>query len=705
MDPRQPKQDSGGVKQHTLITGGSGLLALNWALATRADRSVTLGSRGMAPTLAGVGARSLTLESVDAIVRTLDDVKPQLVVHTAGLANVDRCEREPEHAYKANVELAANVAAACARTGVSMVHISTDHLFDGTRPMVDESQPVCPLNVYGRTKAEAEARVLEALPSALVVRTNFYGWGPSYRRSFVDFVVDSLRSATPIWLYTDILYTPIVIQSLALSVHQLVDKGVRGVINVVGDERVSKHEFGMRTAAQFGLDVGLIRACTTADRPLTVPRPLDMSLSNAKACAVLGRGLGGLKEQLTMLSLQPSELPLESARTMIPYGKHHIDESDIQAVTAVLRSGALTQGPAVERFESAIARYVGAEYAVAVASGTAGLHLAAVAAGAGTGATLVTSPITFVASSNASLYAGGTVAFCDVDPANINMSVASLQATLAQTPHVKVVMPVHFAGLPCDMEGISAIAREAGASVVEDAAHALGATYPDGRRVGCCAHSLCTVLSFHPVKAIAAGEGGMITTNDPVTYRRLLRLRSHGINKLDDTLQCPDQAFTDGVRNPWYYEMQELGYHFRITDIQCQLALSQFNKLDQFIARRRQLVLAYDRAFAGQARCRPAQCTGRDRSGHHLYVLRVDFAGAGTTRAAFMNALRERGVGTQVHYIPVPAQPYYRALGFDPQNYPNAFEYYQSALTIPLYYDLTDQQQQHVVASIKELLR
>jgi UDP-4-amino-4,6-dideoxy-N-acetyl-beta-L-altrosamine transaminase/dTDP-4-dehydrorhamnose reductase len=705
MDPGQPKQDLGGVKQRTLITGGSGLLALNWALAIRADQSVTLGSRGAAPTLTGVGAQTLALDSVDAIARVLDAERPHLVVHTAGLANVDRCEREPELAHHANVELAANVAAACARTGVAMVHISTDHLFDGTQSMVDESQRVCPLNVYGRTKAEAEVRVLQALPTALVVRTNFYGWGPSYRRSFVDFVVDSLRSATPIWLYTDILYTPILIQRLALDVHQLMETGVQGVINVVGDERLSKHEFGLRTAAHFGLDVGLIRACTTADRPLTVPRPLDMSLSNARARARLGRGLGGVKEQLTMLSLQPSQLPLETAGTMIPYGKHHIDESDIQAVTAVLRSGALTQGPAVERFESAIAGYVGAKYAVAVASGTAGLHLAAVAAGAGPGAALVTSPITFVASSNASLYAGGTVAFCDVDPATINMSAASLRATLARTPDAKVVMPVHFAGLPCDIESISAIARDAGAAVVEDAAHALGATYPDGRRVGCCAHSVCTVLSFHPVKAIAAGEGGMITTNDPAIYRRLLRLRSHGINKLDDAWQCPDQAFTNGVRNPWYYEMQELGYHFRITDIQCELALSQFKKLDQFISRRRQLVLAYDRAFAGHARCKSAQSTGRDRSGHHLYVLRVDFAGAGTTRAAFMNALRERGVGTQVHYIPVPAQPYYRALGFDPQNYPMAWEYYQSALTIPLYYDLTDEQQHHVVTSIKELLR
>jgi UDP-4-amino-4,6-dideoxy-N-acetyl-beta-L-altrosamine transaminase len=390
---------------------------------------------------------------------------------------------------------------------------------------------------------------------------------------------------------------------------------------------------------------------------------------------------------------------------MIPYGKHYLDESDIQAVVNVLRSGALTQGPAVDRFEQAIAQYVGAKYAVAVASGTAGLHLAAVAAGAGPGRTLVTSPITFVASSNASLYAGGDVAFCDVDEGTVNMSPEALRGVLARTPQAKVIMPVHFAGLPCAMKEIRQLADQAGAAVVEDAAHALGATYEDGSRVGCCAHSLCTVLSFHPVKAIAAGEGGMITTNDEPTYRRLLRLRSHGINKLDDEFQRPDQAFTDGVRNPWYYEMQELGYHFRITDIQCELALSQYRKLDRFLARRRELVQAYDRAFAGMKHLRPAQATGRDRSGHHIYVVRIDFKAAGTTRAQLMNSLRGRDIGTQVHYIPVPAQPHYRKLGFRPQDYPQAQAYYESALTIPLYYGLSDQQQRHVVATLQELVR
>ena len=389
---------------------------------------------------------------------------------------------------------------------------------------------------------------------------------------------------------------------------------------------------------------------------------------------------------------------------MIPYGRHYVDEEDIQAVVEILRSGALTQGPLVEAFAEAIAGYVGAKYAVAVSSGTAALHLAALAAGVGPGKSLVTSPITFVASSNAALYAGGRPMFSDIEPDTVNLSADRLRESLRGVQDVRAIVPVHFAGLPCDMPAIKSIADDVGASVIEDAAHALGAHYADGGRVGSCAHSLMTVLSFHPVKAIAAGEGGMVTTNDESAYRKLLRLRSHGINKLDDPFELPHQAETNGVRNPWYHEMQELGFHYRITDIQCALAISQFKKLSRFLARRRELVKTYDEQFGRMRNCRPAQVGGRDRSGHHLYVLRIDFEAAGLSRAQLMHELRTRDIGTQVHYIPVPAQPYYRRLGFRPEDYPNAQRYYEQALSIPLFYALTDDQQNQVITAFKELV-
>jgi perosamine synthetase len=389
---------------------------------------------------------------------------------------------------------------------------------------------------------------------------------------------------------------------------------------------------------------------------------------------------------------------------VIPYGRHHIDEDDIQAVVDCLRSGALTQGAKIAEFEQAVASYVGARYAVAVSSGTAALHIAALTAGLRPGTALVTSPITFAASANAALFTGARVVFSDVDAETANLSPGALAASLAQNPDVRAVIPVHFAGLACDMVAIQTMADRAGAEIIEDGAHALGALYPDGRAVGCCAHSLMTVFSFHPVKSIAAGEGGMITTNDETVYRSLLRLRSHGINKGDDPLQCPNAAETNGVPNPWYYEMQELGFNYRITDVQCALALSQLNKLDRFLTRRRQLVYRYDQAFAESGAIQPAQKIGREWSAHHLYPVRIDFAAAGTSRAALMQQLRERSVISQVHYIPVPAHPYYRRLGFNPEDYPNAQQYYQKALSIPLYYDLTEQQQDDVIAMLNELL-
>ena len=389
---------------------------------------------------------------------------------------------------------------------------------------------------------------------------------------------------------------------------------------------------------------------------------------------------------------------------MIPYGRHYIDEDDIQEVVNVLRGGSLTQGPTVEAFETAVATYVGSKYAVAVSSATAGLHLAAIAAGVGPGRSLVTSPITFVASSNAALYAGGQAVFADIDPLTVNISPSSLAVALAKNPKVRAVVPVHFAGLPCDMPAIKAVADKAGVVIIEDAAHALGAVYSDGRRVGACADSLMTVFSFHPVKAIAAGEGGMITTNDEPTYRRLLRLRSHGINKAGDPLVFPEQSDRDGVVNPWYYEMQELGYHYRITDIQCALGLSQFRKLDKFIARRRQLVDVYDHAFFGLKNASPAQTTGRNESGHHLYVLRIDFPAIGRTRGQLMKDFRDRDIITQVHYIPVPAHPFYRRQEFDLVDYPHAQCYYEQALSIPLFYNLTEDEQARVIHAIKELV-
>ncbi len=392
------------------------------------------------------------------------------------------------------------------------------------------------------------------------------------------------------------------------------------------------------------------------------------------------------------------------SREVIPYGRHFLDEDDIRAVVDVMRHGWLTQGPKVAEFERAIADYVGARYAVAVSSGTAALHIACAAAGLGKWDTAVTTPNTFVASANCALYVGAEPQFADIDPATLNLDPAQLERRCAELGRVKAVIPVHFGGLPCDMAAIKPIADRVGARVIEDASHALGATYASGRRVGCCEHSDMTVFSFHPVKLMATAEGGMVTTNDEALYRDLLRLRSHGINKLDDAYAHPEEAYTDGEPNLWYYEMLELGFNYRLTDLQCALGLSQFAKLPRFLARRRELALRYDRLLAGLPHLKPAQPEGRERNAHHLYVVRIDFDALGTSRNKFMRALRERSILCQVHYIPVHMQPYYRRNGHAGDSLPRSEAYYRQALTLPLYYALSDEQQDYVVAEIRALL-
>ena len=285
-------------------TGGSGLLALNWAIGLRDRHPVTLGLHQREVALAGASTPRSSLDTVDQVLRALDVIGPRLVVHTAALTNVDVCEAEPRLAQHINTELAANVASACAQRDLPLVHISSDHLFAGDEASVDETQPVAPKNVYGRTKAEAESRVLEAHPDALVVRTNFYGWGPSYRRSFSDFIIDSLRKGETITLFTDVFYTPLLLESLRETVLELLRLKASGIYHVVGDERLSKHDFGIKVAERFQLDPNLIRQGRISDQPALVDRPHDMSLSNEKARGLLGRPLGGVDEQLALLHEQ-----------------------------------------------------------------------------------------------------------------------------------------------------------------------------------------------------------------------------------------------------------------------------------------------------------------------------------------------------------------------------------------------------------------
>lgn len=387
----------------------------------------------------------------------------------------------------------------------------------------------------------------------------------------------------------------------------------------------------------------------------------------------------------------------------LPYGRQLIEEDDLAAVTAVLRGDFLTTGPTVAAFEEAFAARVGARHAVSCANGTAALHLTALALGLKPGDMSIVPAITFLATANCARYVGADVTFADVDPTTALMTDASLEDALSRAgAAAKAAYPVHMNGQTADMVAISKRARTRGCAVVEDACHALGGAYrdADGSKtpVGSCRHSDMAIFSFHPVKIIASGEGGMVTTNDDALAASLRSQRNHGMVRDPVLFEDKDQAFgSDGSANPWYYEMPEPGFNYRLTDIHAALGLSQLRKLDRFAARRRELVAVYDRALAPYAPVvRPLARTPHDTPGWHLYVALIDFARTGTDRAACMRAMASAGVGSQVHYLPLHRQPYYRRR-YGAISLPGAERYYDEALSLPLFAQMTGDDVDRVV--------
>ncbi len=384
---------------------------------------------------------------------------------------------------------------------------------------------------------------------------------------------------------------------------------------------------------------------------------------------------------------------------MIPYGRQNISQADIDAVVGVLQSDFLTQGPQVPAFEAAVAAYCGAKQALALNSATSALHLACLALGLGKGDWLWTSPITFVASSNAALYCGAQVDFVDIDPQTFNLSVSALAGKLAQAKAEnrlpKIVIPVHLCGESCDMAAIHTLSQEYGFAVIEDASHAIGASYQGGK-VGNCAYSDITVFSFHPVKIITTAEGGMITTNRPELAEKVALLRSHGITR--------DPAHMVGAsEGAWYYQQIDLGFNYRMTELQAALGSSQMTRLDEFVSRRHALAERYDQLLQNL----PVATQYRNpnsRSALHLYPVCI-LPESGKNRRQVFDHLRAEDIGVNVHYIPVHTQPYYQQhFGFKNGDFPQAEQYYAQAVSLPLYYDLSEAEQNQVVAALKSAL-
>lgn len=401
----------------------------------------------------------------------------------------------------------------------------------------------------------------------------------------------------------------------------------------------------------------------------------------------------------------------------IPYGRQDINDADIAAVVATLKSDYLTQGPAVEKFEEALAEYLGAKHVIAVSNGTAGLHIAYLAAGVSKGDAVIVPAITFAATANAALYCGATPVFADIDLSTGSINPESVERAIklakAKGLTPKVLATVHYAGRPCDMQALVEIAKTHGLTIIEDACHAVGAEYrldpkEKFQKVGSADWTSMAVFSFHPVKHITTGEGGAVTTNDPKIAKNLRLLRSHGITKNAKDYQNQNRAFESGESNPWYHEMQTLGLNYRTCDIQASLGESQLQRVTQMVSRRREIAATYDKAFANLPFITPAAADSESgRHSYHLYPIQVDFKGLKTTRAKFMSALREKGVGSQVHYLPVPWHPYYennRDLWLS-DDLKNAETFYGAEVSIPMYSAMSSNDDSRVIDAITALTR
>lgn len=692
------------------------MLALNWACVVRQNWEVVLSLHNHEVNLREIDAIRMDLENSDELPRQLRDLSPDMIVHTAGWTDVDGCENNPEKAMRVNSDLASNVAMAAANLGIPLIHISTDHLFGGDRSFYEEHDSPSPVNVYGRSKFQAEQRVLESHPDALVIRTNFFGWGHAHRHSISDRVIQGLRQGQVLNMFEDVFFTPILADSLAQLAHELAASGIRGVVNVAGREKVSKYDFACRLARIFSLPEHYVHRGSIKDNPSVAKRPHDMSLSSEKIKSLACGEPGELDSQIQLLREQEAQgrhaellgavhgmneaRPSAEPQRYISYGQHNLDQADINAVTGVLQSDIITQGEKVAEFGQRLADYTGARFGWPVSSGTAALHLSVAALGLGPGDEVITTPMTFCATSNAVLYQGATVRFVDIDELTLNINPELIEAAI--TPKTKAIIPVDFRGHPAALPQIKELADHHGLKVIEDGAHSIGSSYEhDGSTFNCGdgVHAdLCT-FSFHPVKHITTGEGGAVMTNDPELHRRVFQQCKHGIDRREDMFSEADR------RGSWVYEMDSLGFNYRMTDFQAALGSSQLIKLDAFKRRRREIVDYYNLELSKYEELILPFEESKVDSNFHLYVLRVA-EHSRLDRYDLFIGLQRLKYRPMVHYIPVHLLGYYqRRFGYKRGDFPVAERCYDQAISIPLYSSLSDSQVEQCVEDIGRLIK
>lgn len=704
-----------------LITGVSGLMGNNLAYYFK-NKYEILGLYCAHPvSISEIKTKKCNLLHHDSTGKIIQQFDPSIIIHCASLTNVDQCESNPELTNKINIISTKSIVEIISEKDVKLIYISTDSVYDGIGGNFSESDSINPLNCYGRSKYEGELEVLRKKES-VVLRTNLFGWNIQEKRSLGEWILNELKSGRKIQGFKDACFSTIYTLELARVIDMVIQSQLCGIYNCGGTDLCSKYDFAMKIADRFSLDKELIAPISIDDFSFKAKRGKNLSLNVGKLQKALDYKLPTIDQSIDKFYRDykcglPEEIKQQRFKgrqksLIISYGRQWIEEDDIQAVAEVLRSDWITQGPKVEEFERELSGYCGTKYAVAVNSGTAALHIACLAASIGSGDEIITSPITFVASANCTVYCGANPVFADISPDTYNISPEEIEKKI--NIHIKAIIPVHFAGQSCDMKAIQQIVSAAEKKygrkiyIIEDACHALGSLYKN-KKVGSCAFSDMTVMSFHPVKHITTGEGGVVFTNDGNLYKRLRRFRSHGITSDPKDFINKDLAFptphspltTHHTPNPWYYEQQDLGYNYRITDIQCALGLSQLERLGMFHKRRREIVNIYNEAFSSIKNVQtPFESTECD-SNFHLYVLLFDFEKIGVDRARFMLELKKKGIQTQVHYIPVHLQPFYQKnFGTKRDDCPNVEQYYKKCLSIPLYPAMSDQDVEKVIREI-----
>jgi len=685
----------------------SGLLGNNIAYCLK-DKYEILGLYHSHPVfIEGIQTIECDLLSRKEFCNLVNRFKPDVIIHCASLTDVDACEVEQDKAYQINVLGTQIVMEALKDLPLTkVIYISSDLVYDGKKGNYSETDPVNPLNYYGLTKLKGEIEALKR-ETTLVLRTNIFGWNIQKKLSLAEWIISELSCGHTIQGFNDVIFSSIYTFELARIIDLALKKNLAGIYNSASSTSISKYEFGLQVAGLFGLDEKLIHSISIDQASLKAKRAKNISLLVNKLTKDLGIKLPSIKECLQefyqdsshQISTKIKNVKLSNIypqTDIIPYGRQSIDDEDIQAVVSVLKSKNLTQGPKIKEFEEALCQTIGAKYAVVVNSGTAALHLACLVAGIKSTDEVITSSNTFVASANCVVYCKGHPIFADIDPTTYNISIQEIEKKLNNK--TRGIIPVHFAGQSCDMKPLHDLIRKKEQVmghkiyIIEDASHALGSLY-ENTSVGSCTYSDMTIMSFHPVKHITTGEGGVIFTNNENFNKKLILLRSHGITRY------PDDPL------PWRYEQIDLGYNYRITDIQAALGISQLKKLPLDILKRREIINSYNEQFKNLESVQIPFEVPKCATNFHLYVLLIDFEKIKMTRSQVMGALKEDGIQSQVHYIPVHTQPFYKNhFGTNWGDLPNTEKYYQKCLSIPLSPAMNDLAVSRVIKSVTKIL-